>query len=167
MDRDATIKKLEKDTPMIPSLDCDTCAAQTVVLGDLREEVLSLQGDNNRLRKVLSWFWARRPQLEMIIEGTKRVDSDLGGLGFGECSTSGEKSAPIKIKTAPTQPGETVDGVYHEPPRAAPTKKKQFWTTKPPQTELSKIVEEVLKPKDKKLAQQPAPPKATLPKPKP
>ena len=102
----------------------------------------------------------------MIIEGTKRVESDLGGIGFGECSTSGEKSAPIKIKIAPIQPGQTVDGVYHEPPRATLTKKKQFWTPKPPQAELSKIVEEVLKPKDKKPAQQPAPPKATPPKPK-
>ena len=71
--------------------------------------------------------------------------SDLGGLGFGECNTSGEK-------TAPTQPGKTVDEVYHEPPRAAPTKKKQFWTPKPPQAEMSKTVEEVLKPKDKKSA---------------
>jgi len=102
VDRDATIKKLEKGTPMIPSLDYDTSAAQTVVLENLREEVLSLQDDNNRLREVLSWYWAKRPQLEMIIESTKRVESDLGGLGFGECSTSGEKSAPIKIKTTPT-----------------------------------------------------------------
>ncbi|WVZ79849.1 LOW QUALITY PROTEIN: hypothetical protein U9M48_027378 [Paspalum notatum var. saurae] len=166
VDMYATIKKLKKGTPVIPFLDCDTCAAQTVVLEDLRDEVLSLQDDNNRLREVLSWFWARRPQLEMIIEGTKRVNSDLGGIRFGECSTSGEKSAPIKIKAAPTQPDETVDGVYHEPPRAAPTKKKQFWTPKASQTELSKIVEEVLKPKDKKPAQQPAPPKTTPPKPK-
>ncbi|WVZ98086.1 hypothetical protein U9M48_043565 [Paspalum notatum var. saurae] len=56
--------------------------------------------------------------------------------------------APIKIKTAPTQPGETVDGVYHEPPKAAP----------------KKIIEEELKPKGKKPVQQPEPPKATSPK---
>ena len=109
---------------MVPSLDCDTCATQTVVLEDLREEVLSLQNDNNRLREVLSWVYARQPQLEMIIESTKRAEGDMRGCGFGECSTSGEKSASVKIKTAPTQPGETVDGVYHEPPKAAP--KKQY-----------------------------------------
>ena len=38
MDRDATIKKLEKAAE-VPSLDCDTCATQTVVLEDLREEI--------------------------------------------------------------------------------------------------------------------------------
>ena len=41
VDRDATIRKLEKAV-VVFSLDCDTCAAQTVVLEDLREEVLSL-----------------------------------------------------------------------------------------------------------------------------
>ena len=61
VDRDATIRKLEKAAPVIPPLDCDTCVAQTLVLEDLREEVLSFQEDNNRLREVLSWFWARRP----------------------------------------------------------------------------------------------------------
>ena len=95
MDRDAIIKKLEKGSPVIPSLDCDTCAAQTVVLEDLREEVLSLQNDNSRLREVLSWVYARQPQLEMIIESTKRAVGKTSGVGFGECSTSGEKSAPI------------------------------------------------------------------------
>jgi hypothetical protein len=127
MDRDATIKKLEKAAPMFPSLDCDTCAAQTVVLDDLRVQVLSLQDDNCRLREVLSWVYARQPQLEMIIESTKRAEGDMSGFGFGECSTSGEKSAPVKIKTAPTQPGQPVNGVYPEPPKAAP--KKQYWTT--------------------------------------
>ena len=102
----------------------------------------------------------------MIIESTKRAQGDMSGFGFGECSTSGERSAPTKIKTAPIQPGQTVDGVYHEPPKAAPKKKKQFWTPKPPQAELDKIVEEVLNPKGKKLVLQPAPPKATPPKPK-
>ena len=120
VDRDATIRKLEKAAIVISSLDCDTCAAQTVVLEDLREEVLSLQNDNSRLREVLSWVYARQPQLEMIIESTKRAEGDMRGCGFGECSTSGKKSAPIK--TAPTQPGETVDGVYHELPMAAPKK---------------------------------------------
>ena len=98
------------------------------------------------------------------IESTKRAEGDTSGFGFGECSTSGEKSASIRIKTAPTQPGETVNGVYHEPPKAAP--KKQYWTPKPPQAELSKIVEEELKPKSKKPVQQLEPPKATPPKPK-
>ena len=60
----------------------------------------------------------------MIIESTKRAEGDMSGFGFGECSTSSEKSAPVKIRTASTQPGETVDGVYHEPPKAAP--KKQY-----------------------------------------
>ncbi|WVZ51925.1 hypothetical protein U9M48_003025 [Paspalum notatum var. saurae] len=96
-----------------------------------------------RLREVLSWVYARQPQLEMIIESTKRAEGDMRGCGFGECSTSGEKSAPIKIKTAPTQPGETIDGA-----------------------ELKNIVEEELKPKGKKPIQQPEPPKATPPKPK-
>ena len=127
VDRDATIKKLEKAAPVFPSLDCDTCAAQTVVLEDLRVQVLSLQDDNCRLREVLSWVYARQPQLDMIIESTKRAEGDMSGFGFGECSTSGEKSAPVKIKTAPTQPGQPVNGVYHEPPKAAP--KKQYWTT--------------------------------------
>ncbi|WVZ80464.1 LOW QUALITY PROTEIN: hypothetical protein U9M48_027935 [Paspalum notatum var. saurae] len=125
VDRDATIKKLEK------------------VLEDLREEVLCLQDDNNRLREVLSWVYARQPQLEMIIESTKRAEGDMSGFGFGECSTSGEKSAPIKVKTAPTQPSETVDGA-----------------------KLDKIIEEELKSKGKKPIQQPEPPKATPPKPK-
>ena len=102
----------------------------------------------------------------MIIESTKRAQGDTSGFGFGECSTSGERSAPTKIKTAPIQSSQTVDGVYHEPPKAAPKKKKQFWTPKPPQAELDKIVEEVLNPKGKKLVLQPAPPKATPPKPK-
>ncbi|WVZ76289.1 hypothetical protein U9M48_024276 [Paspalum notatum var. saurae] len=52
MDRDATIKKLEKTTPVFPSLDCDTCAAQIVVLEDLRLQVLSLQDDNSRRKQV-------------------------------------------------------------------------------------------------------------------
>ncbi|WVZ94143.1 hypothetical protein U9M48_040075 [Paspalum notatum var. saurae] len=56
-------------------------------------------------------------------------------------------------------PGETVDGVYHEPPKAAP--KKQYWTPKPSQAELNKIVEEELKPKGKKPVQQLEPLKAT------
>jgi len=163
VDRDATIRKLEKAV-VVPSLDCDTCAAQTVILEDLREEMLSLQNDNNRLREVLSWVYARQPQLEMIIESTKRAEGETSGVGFGECSISGEKSAPIKVKTAPTQPGETVDGVYHEPPKAAP--KKQYWTPKPSKAKLDKIVEEELKPKGKKPVQQPEPPKATPPKPK-
>ena len=47
VDRDATIKKLVKAAPVIPSLDYDTCAAHTIVLDDLREE-------NCRLRDVLS-----------------------------------------------------------------------------------------------------------------
>ena len=107
-----------------------------------REEMLSLQKDNNRLRDVLSWVYARQPQLEMIIESTKRAEGDMSGFGFGECSTSGKKSAPIKIKTTPTQPSKTIDGVYHEPPKDALTKKKKpFWTPKPPQAKLSKIVE--------------------------
>jgi hypothetical protein len=93
VDRDATIKKLEKAAPMIPSLDCDTCAAQTVVLDDLREE-------NCRLREVLSWMYRREPQLRMIIEGNKRSEGDLSGLGAGESSASGEKRAPIKLNTA-------------------------------------------------------------------
>ena len=42
VDKDATIRKFEKGIPVIPPLDCDTCATQTVVLEDLREEVLSL-----------------------------------------------------------------------------------------------------------------------------
>ena len=63
-------------------------------------------------------MYARQPQLEMIIERTKRAKGDMSGFGFGECSTSGERSAPVKIKTAPTQLGEIVDGVYHEPPKA-------------------------------------------------
>jgi len=41
-DKDATIRKLEKGILVIPPLDCDTCAAHTVVLEELREEVLSL-----------------------------------------------------------------------------------------------------------------------------
>ncbi|WVZ48590.1 hypothetical protein U9M48_000011 [Paspalum notatum var. saurae] len=84
----------------------------------------------------------------MIIESTKRAEGETSGVGFGECSTSGEKSAPIKVKTAPTQPEETVDGVYHEPPKAAP--KKQYWAPKPSKAKLDKIVEEELKPKGKK-----------------
>ena len=60
----------------------------------------------------------------MIIESTKRAQGDTSGFGFGEYSTSGERSGPTKIKTAPIQPGQTVDGVYHEPPKAAPKKKK-------------------------------------------
>ena len=63
----------------------------------------------------------------MIIASTKRAQGDTSGFGFGECSTSGERSAPTKIKTAPIQSSQTVDGVYHEPPKAAP--KKQYWTT--------------------------------------
>ena len=86
--------------------------------------------------------YARQPQLEMIIESTKRAGGETSGVGFGECSTSGEKSAPVKVKTAPTQPGETVDGVYYEPPKAAP--KKQYWTPKPFKAKLDKIVEEEL-----------------------
>ena len=82
VDRDATIKKLEKAAPVFPSLDHDTCAAQTVVLEDLRLQVLSLQDDNNRLREVLSWVYARQPQLEMIIEGTKRAEGDMIGFGL-------------------------------------------------------------------------------------
>ncbi|WVZ63573.1 hypothetical protein U9M48_013196 [Paspalum notatum var. saurae] len=163
VDRDATIRKLEKAAPVFPSLDCDTCAAQTMVLEDLREKVLSLRDDNNRLREVLSWVYARQPQLEMIID-TKRAEGEMSGVGFGECSNLGEKSAPVKIKTAPIQPGETVDGVYNEPPKAAP--KKQYWTPKPSQDKLDRIIEEELKPKGKKLVQQPEPPKATPPKPK-
>ncbi|WVZ85106.1 hypothetical protein U9M48_032061 [Paspalum notatum var. saurae] len=75
---------------------CDTYAAQTVILEDLRKEMLSLQNDNNRLREVLNWVYARQPQLEMIIESTKRGEGKTSGVGFGECSISGEKSAPIK-----------------------------------------------------------------------
>ncbi|WVZ49129.1 hypothetical protein U9M48_000510 [Paspalum notatum var. saurae] len=163
VDRDATIRKLEKAV-VVPSLDCDTCAAQIVILEDLRKEMLSLQNDNNRLREVVSWVYARQPQLEMIIESTKRAEGATSGVGFGECSISGEMSAPIKVKTAPTQPGETVDGVYHEPPKAAP--KKQSWTPKPSKAKLDKIVEEELKPKGKKPVRRLEPPKATPPKPK-
>ncbi|WVZ96609.1 hypothetical protein U9M48_042225 [Paspalum notatum var. saurae] len=128
------------------------------------EEVLSLRNDKNRLREVLSWVYARQPQLEMIIESTKRAEGETSGVGFGECSTSGEKSALIKVKTAPTQPRETVDGVYHEPPKADP--KKQYWTPKPSKAKVDKIVEEEFKPKGKKLVRQPEAPKATPPKPK-
>ena len=42
VDKDATIRKLEKGILVIPPLDCDTCAAHTMVLEELREEVLSL-----------------------------------------------------------------------------------------------------------------------------
>ncbi|WVZ52036.1 hypothetical protein U9M48_003131 [Paspalum notatum var. saurae] len=100
----------------------------------------------------------------MIIKSTKRAKGETSCVGFGECSTPGEKGAPVKVKTAPTQPGETVDGVYHEPPKAAP--KKQYWTPKPSKAKLDKIAEKELKPKGKKPIQQPEPPKATPPKPK-
>ncbi|WVZ53097.1 hypothetical protein U9M48_004083 [Paspalum notatum var. saurae] len=100
----------------------------------------------------------------MIIKSTKRAEGETSDVGFGECSTLGEKSAPVKTKTAPTQPGETIDRVYHEPPKAAP--KKKYWTHKPSKAKLDKIVEEELKPKGKKPVQQPEPPKATPPKPK-
>ncbi|WVZ76684.1 hypothetical protein U9M48_024637 [Paspalum notatum var. saurae] len=133
-------------------------------LENLREELLSLQDDNNRLREVLSWVYARQPQLEMIIESTNRAEGDMSGFGFGECSTTDEKSGPIKIKTAPTQPGETVDGVYHEPPKAA--LEKQYWTPKASKAKLDKIIEEELMSKSKKPVQQPEPPKATPLKPK-
>ncbi|WVZ90151.1 hypothetical protein U9M48_036478 [Paspalum notatum var. saurae] len=82
----------------------------------------------------------------MIIESTKRAEGETSGAGFGKCNILGEKSAPIKIKTAPTQPGKTVDGVYHEPPKAA--LKKQYWTPKPSKAKLDKIVEEELTPKE-------------------
>ena len=45
-------------------------------------------------------MYGREPQLRMIIEGNKRGEGDMSGLGVGECSTSGKKSAPIKLKTA-------------------------------------------------------------------
>jgi len=125
INKEAILEKLEKATPVIPSLDCDTCASQTLVLEDLREEVLSLQDDNNRLREVLSWVYARQPQLEMIIESTKRAEGDTSGFGFGEGSSSAvKKSAPIQLKTISPQPFQTADWVYHEPPKAAP--KKQY-----------------------------------------
>ena len=166
MDKDAIIKRLEKATPVIPSLDCDTCAAQTLVLEDLREEVLSLQDDNNRLREVLSWVYARQPQLEMIIESTKRAEGDTSGFGFGEGSSSGvKKSTPVKLKTASPQPFQTADGVYHEPSKAAP--KKKFGTPKPSKAKLDRIVKEVLKPKGKETIQQPVAPTTTPPPPRP
>ncbi|WVZ63710.1 hypothetical protein U9M48_013319 [Paspalum notatum var. saurae] len=124
------LMELEELRAIPALLDCDTYAAQTVVLEDLREEVLSLQNDNSRLREVLSWVYVRQPQLEMIIESTKRVGGDTSGFGFGfgECSTSGEKSAPIKIKTAPTQPELKPKGKkpvqQPEPPKATLPKTK-------------------------------------------
>ncbi|WVZ80792.1 LOW QUALITY PROTEIN: hypothetical protein U9M48_028243 [Paspalum notatum var. saurae] len=68
------------------------------------------------------------------------------------------------IESTKRAEGETIDGVYHEPPKAAP--KKQYWTPKPSKAKLDKIVEEELKPKGKKPVQQPEPPKVTPPKPK-
>ena len=105
---------------------------------------------------------AREPQVRMVMEGIKRAEGDSREFGCGVCSTSGEERAPTK--TAPTQTGQTVDGVYTEPPRAAP--KKQFWTPKPPRAKLDKKIEEVLKPKGKKPVQQPVAPKATPPRPR-
>ncbi|KAJ1254086.1 hypothetical protein BS78_K121600 [Paspalum vaginatum] len=166
VDRDATIKKLEKSAFSIPSLHCHTCADQTLVLKDLREEKQTLVDENNRLREVLSWMYAREPQLRMILESTKRAEGDTSGLGLGESSTSGEKrSSPIKLKTASPQPSPTVDGVYHEPLKAAP--KKQFWTPKPSQAKLDRVLTEILKPPvSKERVQHLVPPKATTPKPK-
>ena len=92
---------------------------------------------------------AREPQVRMVMEGIKRAEGDSREFGCGECSTSGEERAPTK--TAPTQTSQTVDGVYTEPPRAAP--KKQFWTPKPPRAKLDKKNEEVLEPKGKKPVQ--------------
>ncbi|WVZ84751.1 hypothetical protein U9M48_031742, partial [Paspalum notatum var. saurae] len=52
-------------------------------------------------KKIKSSSWWSVPD---ISESTKRAEGDTSGFGFGECNTSGEKSAPVKIKTAPTQP---------------------------------------------------------------
>ncbi|WVZ48755.1 hypothetical protein U9M48_000169 [Paspalum notatum var. saurae] len=59
---------------------------ETVVLEDLRFQVLSLQDDNCMLREALSWVYARQPQLEMIIESTKRAEGDTIGFGFGSAA---------------------------------------------------------------------------------
>ena len=120
VDKDVQIRRLEKSVAQEIPIDCITCAEQTVVIEDLRETRLSLVNENARLREVLSWLYAKEPQLRMIIEMGRRGEGDTSGLGQGECSTSGKKRAPVMLNTTPFKPPETLNGVHHEPPRACP-----------------------------------------------
>ena len=63
----------------------------------------------------------------------------------------GREECPSQDQDCTYLASETVDVVYHEPPKAAP--KKQYWSPKPSKAKLDKIVEEELKPKGKKPVQ--------------
>ena len=64
----AELKRFEKaKSYSCPSEECNTCAAQAVLLSDLREEKENSDSENFYLRQILSWVSAREPQLGMLI----------------------------------------------------------------------------------------------------
>ena len=67
----AEIVRLEK-RPSHPSEECNVCAAQAVLLSDLREEKENSDSENFYLRQILSWVSAREPQLGMMIQQFKK-----------------------------------------------------------------------------------------------
>ena len=56
----AELKRLEKQ-PSYPCEECNVCAAQAVLLSDLREEKENSDSENFYLRQILSWVSAREP----------------------------------------------------------------------------------------------------------
>ena len=62
-----------------PSEECNACAAQVVLLSNLREEKENSDSENFYLRQILSWVSARKPQLGMLIQQFKKED----GFGLG------------------------------------------------------------------------------------
>ena len=74
----AELKRLEKQ-PSPSCEECDVCAAQAVLLSDLREEKENSESENFYLRQILSWVSAREPQLGMLIQQFKKED----GFGLG------------------------------------------------------------------------------------
>ena len=63
----AEVKCLEKQ-PSHPCEECDACAAQAVLLSNLREEKENSESENFYLRQILSWVSVREPQLGMLIQ---------------------------------------------------------------------------------------------------
>ena len=77
----AELKQFEKaKSSSCPNKECKACAAQVVLLSNLREEKEKSDSENFYLKQILSRVSAREPQLGMLIQQFKKEDAF--GLGY-------------------------------------------------------------------------------------
>ena len=132
----AEVKHLEKQLSH-PCVECDACAAQAVLLSDLREEKEKSDSENVYLRQILSWVSAREPQLGMMIQQFKKENGFGVGYKYSQADFEGvldkllgkltpEERFPKTHNTKGFKPDQPKDGVFQEPPKKPPM--KPVWT---------------------------------------